>query len=76
MLKNLNDSDIYSLTLAAYAGQLFKQKQAQGLYSQALPQLDTKLGTLLTLYCLLSKNNYRCVTLSLAARAEKKLPIT
>jgi hypothetical protein len=48
MLKNLNDSDIYSLSLAAYASQLFKQKQAQGLYSQALPQLDTKLGTLLT----------------------------
>jgi hypothetical protein len=58
MLKNLNDSDIYSLSLAAYAGQLFKQKQAQGLYSQALPQLDTKLGTLLTQqkYC-----NYRCL---------------
>ena len=44
MLKSLNDSDIYSLSVAAYAAQLFKQKQAQGLYAQALPQLDTQLG--------------------------------
>jgi hypothetical protein len=44
MLKNLNESDIYSLSVATYAAQLFMQKAAQGLLAQPGPQLEAQTG--------------------------------